>query len=105
MKKLMSYDRYPHGKRKAHMEVEIKCTDCATTICQYDKEGYGPIGKIIFKSILGNSEIKDKKELECQKCEKLLGKKVTAFENKEKVEFFKMYPGVIFYKVLQKGRK
>lgn len=98
----MSYDRYPRGKKKVQTEVEIKCTDCTKMVCRYRKEGYGPIGEMVINSILDDYKLKNTKQLECLECGKVLGKRITISKGEQKKEFFKIYPGSVFYKVIKK---
>jgi hypothetical protein len=99
MKKMFSYDRFPQGRKKLSIRVEINCVNCKTTQFEYQKENNGPIDKVFFDSIHDKPEVKNSKEFRCVNCEKLLGNRFVF--GPERRLAFRMYPGSIYFKVIK----
>ena len=98
MKKLFTYDRYPHG-RPVSKKVEIKCINCTAIQFSYQKEGNGTLEKLFLDLILDNNQIKNNQKLVCAQCDKILGTKFSHGPANRLA--FKLYPGSIYYKVLK----
>ena len=87
-KRKFKSDRYRRARGGYSRVLEISCSGCDNVICEYQKDGPGPLKRMYLDRVMGALGAG---QLECIGCRTLLG--VRYIYEKENRPAFRMIPG------------